>query len=86
MKFQIDHDLHIHSRLSFCSDDPEQTTDAILRYGETNGMTSLALTDHYWDRLVHGAVASSISEATRTTRRDLPTPPSSSPTPLTCSI
>ena len=55
MKFQIDHDLHIHSRLSFCSDDPEQTPEAILRYGEANGMTSLALTDHYWDRAIHGA-------------------------------
>ena len=81
MKFQIDHDLHIHSRLSFCSDDPAQTTEAILAYGEKNGMTSLALTDHYWDRLVHGVVASSILEATRTTRKVLQKPPSSFPTP-----
>ena len=55
MKFQIDHDFHIHSFLSSCSDDPEETPEAILRYGEENGMTALALTDHYWDRTVHGA-------------------------------
>ena len=55
MKFQIDHDLHIHSKLSFCSDDPGQTTEAILRYGEKNGMHTLCLTDHYWDRTVHCA-------------------------------
>ena len=32
MKFRIDHDLHIHSLLSECSSDPEQTTENILKY------------------------------------------------------
>ena len=39
MKFQIDHDLHIHSRLSRCSRDREQTPARILRYAEENGYT-----------------------------------------------
>ena len=55
MKFQIDHDLHIHSYLSTCSSDPGETPDAILRYGEQNGMTTLCLTDHFWDCSVHSA-------------------------------
>ena len=55
MKFQIDHDLHIHSFLSTCSSDPEETPEAILRYGEQNDMQALCLTDHFWDRSVHCA-------------------------------
>lgn len=49
MKFQIDHDLHIHSKLSFCSKDPLQSPAAILAYAEKNGYSSICLTDHYWD-------------------------------------
>ena len=55
MKFQIDHDMHIHSQLSSCSQDPEQSTEAILAYGERLGMKTLCLTDHYWDETVEGA-------------------------------
>lgn len=55
MKYQIDHDYHIHSGLSLCSDDPEQTPQAILEYGEQNQMKRLVLTDHYWDEEVPGA-------------------------------
>lgn len=39
MKFQIDHDYHIHSFLSTCSSDPAETPEAILRYGEENGLS-----------------------------------------------
>ena len=46
MKFQIDHDYHIHSYLSTCSSDPEESPEAILRYGEKNKMHTLCLTDH----------------------------------------
>ena len=49
MRFQIDHDLHIHSQISLCSKDPEQTPENILAYGEKNGIKTLCLTDHYWD-------------------------------------
>ena len=49
MKYLIDNDLHIHSKLSLCSDDPEQTTERILKYAEDNGISTLCLTDHFWD-------------------------------------
>ena len=55
MKFTYDHDLHIHSYLSSCSRDPEQTPDAILAYAEENGMHTVCITDHFWDKDVPGA-------------------------------
>ncbi len=55
MKFKIDHDFHIHSQLSLCSSDPEQNPESILKYAEENGITTLCLTDHYWDSTVEGA-------------------------------
>jgi len=55
MKYIIDNDLHIHSQLSSCSADPEQTPERILRYAEENGLKTVCLTDHFWDDLVPGA-------------------------------
>ena len=55
MKFVIDHDMHIHSHLSLCSDDPTQTPESILRYAKNNGYKHICLTDHFWDSLVPGA-------------------------------
>lgn len=53
MKFQIDHDLHIHSYISPCAGyDPRQTKEAILAYGLTNQYGLLCVTDHIWDRSV----------------------------------
>ena len=57
MKFKIDHDYHIHSHLSACSNDPEQTTQRILQYAKDNGLSSICLTNHYWDSDVNGATA-----------------------------
>ncbi len=54
MRYIYDHDLHIHSQLSLCSDDPEQTPAAILRYAEENHLHTICLTDHYWDETVPG--------------------------------
>jgi len=34
MKFKVDHDYHIHSFLSSCSHDPEQTPERILAYAK----------------------------------------------------
>ena len=53
--YVIDHDLHIHSQLSLCSSDPAQTTGRILKYAEENGLTTICLTDHFWDPAVPGA-------------------------------
>lgn len=52
MKFVYDHDYHIHSHLSFCSDDPNQTTNRILQYAKENGLKEICITDHYWDRTI----------------------------------
>ncbi len=52
MRYIIDHDLHIHTRLSYCSNDPQQTPEAILRYGEENGLRTLCLADHFWDSAI----------------------------------
>ena len=55
MQYKIDHDYHIHSQLSLCSNDPEQNPARILRYAEENGYRQIVLTDHYWDENVPGA-------------------------------
>lgn len=53
--FVVDHDFHIHSCLSTCSRDPEQTPHRLLRYAEENGFKQIVLTDHFWDSAVPGA-------------------------------
>ena len=55
MKYIIDNDLHIHSKISSCSNDPDQTKERILRYAEENGLRTICLTDHFWDEAVDGA-------------------------------
>lgn len=57
MRFIIDHDYHIHSRLSTCSKDPEQTAERILRYAKENRLRRVCVTDHFWDEKVGGASA-----------------------------
>ena len=49
MKFKIDHDLHIHSQLSLCSGDPEQSTQNILQYAVDNNLEHIVLANHFWD-------------------------------------
>ncbi len=49
MKYVIDNDMHIHSRLSSCSNDPDQTPEAILEYAKKCGLKTVCLTDHFWD-------------------------------------
>lgn len=55
MRYVIDHDYHIHSKLSECSNHPEQTTENILKYAKRNNLKSICLTDHFWDEKVAGA-------------------------------
>ncbi len=52
MKYIVDHDLHIHSTLSLCGNDPEQSPARILQYALDNGYRQICLTDHFWDDLV----------------------------------
>ena len=55
MKYKIDHDYHIHTGLSLCSGDPEQTAERILKYAKDNGLSRICITNHYWDKAVDGA-------------------------------
>lgn len=55
MKYVIDNDLHIHSKLSSCSNDPEQNCERILQYAKENGLKTVCVTDHFWDETVKGA-------------------------------
>lgn len=54
MRYIVDHDYHIHSELSLCSNDPEQTKERILAYANENGLKKLVLTNHFWDTDVEG--------------------------------
>lgn len=54
MRYKLDHDLHIHSNISACSSDENQTPERILKYAEENGFTKICLTDHFWDERVEG--------------------------------
>lgn len=54
MKFQVDHDYHIHSRISLCSNDPEQNNERILQYAKENGFSRICLTDHHWQKNIPG--------------------------------
>ncbi len=55
MKYILDQDYHIHSQLSDCSSDPEQTAAKILKYAEDNDFKEICITDHFWDSHVPGA-------------------------------
>jgi HisJ family histidinol phosphate phosphatase len=55
MKFVSDHDLHIHSGISLCSNDAAQTPERLLRYAKDNGLRQICITDHFWDESVEGA-------------------------------
>ncbi len=49
MRYIADHDFHIHSTLSPCSNDPLQTPENLLKYAKENGFNKIALTNHFWD-------------------------------------
>ena len=52
MKFKIDHDYHIHSYLSLCAADPNQTPKAILEKAKSLDYKRICLTDHIIDTAV----------------------------------
>jgi histidinol phosphatase-like PHP family hydrolase len=54
MKYQIDHDLHLHTHLSKCSSDPAQTTERILQYAIQNNLHTICVTNHCWDSRLPG--------------------------------
>ncbi len=48
MKYKINHDIHIHSKLSICSCDESQDKFAILDYAEKSDYDYICITDHCW--------------------------------------
>ncbi len=52
MRYIADHDFHIHSTLSLCCKDSEQTPERILQYAKSNNYKSVCLTNHFWDENV----------------------------------
>ena len=50
--YKIDHDLHIHSGLSRCSLDKEQTSLKIIEYAKINNLKYICVTDHFWSENV----------------------------------
>ena len=76
MRFVVDHNLHIHSNLSLCAPDPSQTPEAILRYGEANGLKTLCLTNHMWDPAVPGASEWYAAQSYERSKSALPLPQS----------
>lgn len=49
MRYQVDHDLHIHSWLSACSRNPEQNPRTMVDYARRNHLKKVCVTDHFWD-------------------------------------
>ena len=52
MRFIANHDFHIHSTVSRCCKDPQQTPERILSYAKENGFRKVCLTNHFWDEKV----------------------------------
>ncbi len=52
MRYTADHDFHIHSTLSPCCHDKNQTPEAILDYARENNLKAICLTNHLWDENV----------------------------------
>ena len=52
MRYVIDHDFHIHSKISLCSKDEKHTTERIIQYAEENNLKKICLTDHFWDESI----------------------------------
>lgn len=52
MRFIADHDFHIHSTVSRCCKDLQQTPERILSYAKENNFRKICLTNHFWDENV----------------------------------
>lgn len=53
MRYIADHDFHIHSTISPCCHDPNQTTEAIYEYAKYNNYRKICITNHLWDEKVN---------------------------------
>ena len=57
-RFKFNSDLHIHSKISSCSNDERQSKEKILEYAKQNNLKKICLTDHFWDDAVEGGAGS----------------------------
>lgn len=51
---KIQHDIHMHTFLSLCADDPRLLPPAIIEKSKKNGIKLLGFSDHMWDRTMPG--------------------------------
>ncbi len=74
MRYIADHDFHIHTGLSLCSRDGEQTPERIIAYAKENGLRRVCLTDHFWDEDVPGASSWYQRQGFERLKKSLPLP------------
>ena len=49
MKYIADHDFHVHTTVSACCHDENQTPENLLKYALENGFHKVCITNHLWD-------------------------------------
>lgn len=74
MDYIIDHDIHIHTKLSSCSSDENMVKDSIIAFAVAEGYKSLCFTDHTWDKDVPGASQWYSTQDIDHVRKTLPIP------------
>lgn len=74
--FPINHDMHAHTVLSSCCQDPRQTVSNILAHAQSSGYALQCITDHLWDASVPGASPWYAPQDIAHVKRSLPLPPS----------
>ena len=52
---KVNHDIHVHTRLSDCCHDERMTAEAILSHAVLHGYDTICITDHCWDAAAPGA-------------------------------
>ncbi len=52
MRYIANHDFHIHSTVSPCCHDENQTPERIFQYAIDNSFDKICLTNHLWDEMV----------------------------------
>lgn len=52
---KVNHDIHVHTRLSSCCGDERMTAEAILAHAVSHNYDTICITDHCWDAAAPGA-------------------------------
>ena len=74
MRYVADHDFHIHTGLSLCSGDENQTPASILSFAKAHGLSKVCITNHFWDEDVPGASEFYSKQGFERLKRALPLP------------